>query len=201
MIRVDRLVSKVDDWETDDKKTEKTILGGISLDIPPGQFLAVVGPNGSGKSTLARHLDALIPPSEGNIYIDGMSVRKKEDVKVLRQMIGMVFQNPDNQIIGNTVEEDAAFGPEVCGMDPLEIDLRVTAALKKTGMYEQRTEAVMKLSGGQKQRTAVAGVLAGNPSTVILDEPTAMLDTRSRRELMEVLHRLNRKDCFRQWKR
>ena len=192
MIRAESLTYRTIDWLSNTEKKDKTILEGISLGIPSGQFVVILGPNGSGKSTFAKHLNALLLPSEGTVLIDGKSTAVTEELSSIRRLVGMVFQNPDNQIIGSSVEEDVAFGLEVHGEEPKEIDARITDALAVTGMTDWRFSSIQKLSGGQKQRVAISGVLAGKPACLVLDEPTAMLDTASRYALMDVLSTLNR---------
>ncbi len=167
------------------------VLRGVDLDIAPGSFVAVLGHNGSGKSTLAKHLNAILLPSGGKVYVDGMDTADESLLLDIRRRVGMVFQNPDNQIVANVVEEDCAFGPENLGVPPDEIRRRVDEALKAVGMYEYRQHAPHLLSGGQKQRIAIAGVLAMRPRCVVLDEPTAMLDPTGRREVMDTIRRLN----------
>lgn len=171
---------------------ESAALSGVALDIKKGEFVALVGPNGSGKSTLARHFNALLQPVEGTVLVDGMDTRRPECLWEIRQRVGMVFQNPDHQIVGSLVEEDVAFGAENLGLPPSEVRARVNEALHLTGLYAYRNHAPHLLSGGQKQRLAIAGVLAMRPDCLVLDEPSAMLDPSGRRELMEILIRLNR---------
>ena len=164
---------------------------GVNLDIKVGDFVAILGHNGSGKSTLAKHLNALLYPTEGTVFVDGKDVKEPENVWDVRQTAGMVFQNPDNQIIGQVVEEDVGFGPENLGVPTKEIWERVEESLKAVGMYEYRKHSPNKLSGGQKQRVAIAGVVAMKPKCIILDEPTAMLDPNGRKEVMETIcHKL-----------
>ncbi len=168
------------------------VLDGVSLDIEPGSFVAVLGHNGSGKSTLAKHLNAILLPSGGKVYVDGIDTRDEARLLDIRRTVGMVFQNPDNQIVANVVEEDVAFAPENLGVPPEEIRRRVDDALKTVGMYEYREHAPHLLSGGQKQRVAIAGVLAMAPRCIVLDEPTAMLDPIGRAEVMNTIKSLNR---------
>ena len=170
------------------------VLKEINLSISKGEFVAVIGHNGSGKSTLAKLINALLIPTRGRIRVMGMDTRDPEKVWEIRQKVGMVFQNPDNQLVATIVEEDVAFGPENQGVDPAEIRTRVDKALKEVGLYEYRTHGPHLLSGGQKQRVAIAGVLAMQPECIVLDEATAMLDPRGRQELMEVIRRLNEKE-------
>lgn len=167
-------------------------LNGVSLDIYKGEFLAVIGANGSGKSTLARHLNALLLPTEGKCIVAGMDTADDKNLWNIRQHVGMVFQNPDNQIVAAIVEEDVAFGPENIGVPPAEIRIRVDNALAAVGMTEYAKHAPHLLSGGQKQRVAIAGVLALEPDCIVLDEPTAMLDPRGRIEIVNTVKRLNR---------
>ena len=171
-------------------------LSGVSAVIQPGEFVAVLGHNGSGKSTMAKLLNALYVPTEGNVVVCGYNTREEKYVWEIRQRAGMIFQNPDNQIVATVVKEDVAFGPENLGVDPKEIRQRVDNALKAVGMYEYRTHAPYKLSGGQKQRVArvaIAGILAMEPSLIIADEATAMLDPSGRKEVLETIRTLNRK--------
>ena len=164
----------------------------LELEIENGSFVAVLGGNGCGKSTLAKHFNSILLPSGGKVYVCGMDTADEEKLIAIRRSIGMVFQNPDNQIVANVVEEDVAFGPENLGVASPEIRYRVDKALKQVGMYEYREHAPHLLSGGQKQRIAIAGVIAMEPKCIVLDEPTAMLDPRGRREVMETISRLNR---------
>lgn len=155
----------------------------VSLDVKQGDFIAILGHNGSGKSTLAKHINAILNPTEGTVWVDGMDTRDDTKTWDIRQRAGMVFQNPDNQIIGQVVEEDVGFGPENMGIPTKEIWERVEESLKAVGMYEFRKHSPNKLSGGQKQRVSIAGVLAMHPKCIVLDEPTAMLDPRGRKEV------------------
>ena len=168
-----------------------TAVDRVSLDIAPGEFIAVLGHNGSGKSTLAKHINAILNPTEGTVWVDGMDTSREESVWDIRRTAGMVFQNPDNQIIGQVVEEDVGFGPENMGVPTREIWERVEESLKAVGMYEYRKYSPNKLSGGQKQRVSIAGVLAMHPKCIVLDEPTAMLDPRGRREVIRAVRALN----------
>ena len=165
---------------------------GVSLDVAEGEFIAVLGHNGSGKSTLAKHVNALLTPLEGTVYLSGMNVAEHEPVWEVRREAGMIFQNPDNQIIGTSVEEDVAFGPENMGIPTEEIEKRVEWALNKAGMTAYRFSSPNNLSGGQKQRVAIAGMLAMKPKVILMDEPTAMLDPVGRKEVLETMHELNR---------
>ena len=164
---------------------------GVNIDIQPGEFVAVLGHNGSGKSTLAKHLNALLYPTEGTVFVDGKDVKHPENIWDVRQTAGMVFQNPDNQIIGQVVEEDVGFGPENLGIPTNEIWERVEESLKAVGMYQYRKHSPNKLSGGQKQRVSIAGVIAMHPKCIILDEPTAMLDPNGRKEVIRAARALN----------
>lgn len=166
----------------------------VSLDVQPGQFIAILGHNGSGKSTLAKHLNAILLPTEGSVYVDGKDTRDEEKIKEIRQTAGMVFQNPDNQIIGTVVDEDVAFGPENMGVPSEEIEKRVEEGLKTVEMWEYRSHSPNKLSGGQKQRVAIAGVVAMHPKCIVLDEPTAMLDPVGRREVIRAARKLNKEE-------
>ena len=166
----------------------------VDLDIQAGEFVAVLGHNGSGKSTFAKHINALLLPTEGTIWIDGMDTAKEPELWKIRQKAGMVFQNPDNQIIVTVVEEDVGFGPENMGIPTDDIWKRVDESLLKTGMSAYRHHSPNKLSGGQKQRVAIAGVMAMRPQCIVLDEPTAMLDPNGRKEVLEAVHQLNRQE-------
>ena len=163
----------------------------VSLDVKQGDFIAILGHNGSGKSTLAKHINAILNPTEGTVWVDGMDTRDDTKTWDIRQRAGMVFQNPDNQIIGQVVEEDVGFGPENMGIPTKEIWERVEESLKAVGMYEFRKHSPNKLSGGQKQRVSIAGVLAMHPKCIVLDEPTAMLDPRGRKEVIRAVRALN----------
>lgn len=166
----------------------------VNLDISKGQFISILGHNGSGKSTLAKHINALLVPTEGTLWIDGMDTKSVEKLWEIRQRAGMVFQNPDNQIIGTVVEEDVGFGPENMGIPTEEIWKRVDKSLEAVGMTPFRHRSPNKLSGGQKQRVAIAGVMAMHPKCIVLDEPTAMLDPNGRKEVLQAVHELNRKE-------
>lgn len=163
----------------------------VNLSIKQGDFVAILGHNGSGKSTFAKHLNSLLLPTEGTVWVDGMDTTDEEKLWDIRQTAGMVFQNPDNQIIGTVVEEDVGFGPENMGVPTEEIWVRVEKALKAVGMYEFKDDSPNRLSGGQKQRVAIAGIVAMKPKCIVLDEPTAMLDPNGRREVIKTLHELN----------
>jgi energy-coupling factor transport system ATP-binding protein len=163
----------------------------VDLDVKQGDFVAILGHNGSGKSTLAKHINALLYPTEGTVWVDGMDTKDGKELWNIRQEAGMVFQNPDNQIIGQVVEEDVGFGPENMGVPTKEIWERVEESLKAVGMYEYRKHSPNKLSGGQKQRVSIAGVIAMHPKCIILDEPTAMLDPNGRKEVVRAVRALN----------
>ena len=180
----------------DDGNVEDTqrAIDDVSLDIQPGQFIAILGHNGSGKSTLAKQMNALLLPTEGAMYVDGTDTAKEQDLWKIRQKAGMIFQNPDNQIIGSVVEEDVGFGPENLGVPTDEIWRRVDGSLTRTGMTEYRKQSPNRLSGGQKQRVAIAGVLAMLPKCIIMDEPTAMLDPNGRKEVIRSARELNQKE-------
>ena len=168
------------------------VLDGVDLEIEAGSFVAVLGHNGSGKSTLAKHMNAILLPSGGKVYVDGIDTVDEDRLLDIRRTVGMVFQNPDNQIVANVVEEDVAFAPENLGVPPAEIRERVDKALKQVGMYQYREHAPHLLSGGQKQRVAIAGVIAMAPRCIVLDEPTAMLDPIGRSEVLRTIKDLNR---------
>ena len=195
MIKADRLV-----FEYAKRDEEGNIIGKsraideVSLDIEPGQFIAILGHNGSGKSTLAKHMNALLVPSDGTMWVDGMDTKEEEHLWDVRQSAGMVFQNPDNQIIGTVVEEDVGFGPENLGVPTEEIWQRVEDSLKAVGMIEYRHHSPNKLSGGQKQRVAIAGVMAMRPKCIVLDEPTAMLDPNGRKEVLRSVMELRKRE-------
>lgn len=180
-------------FESLDGKTY-TALKGVSASIEKGSFTAIIGTNGSGKSTLARHFNALLLPTEGEVFVDGMSTKDFSNVWNIRQKVGMVFQNPDNQLVAAVVEEEVAFGPENLGVEPEEIKRRVKESLEKVRLLKYLKHAPSMLSGGQKQRLAIAGVLAMKPSCIVLDEPTAMLDPLGRKEVMKTVHDLNRNE-------
>ena len=179
-------------FETEEGK-KFDALSDVTATIKKGSFTAIIGTNGSGKSTLARHLNALLIPTDGEIYVEGMKTSGFSHIWDIRQKVGMVFQNPDNQLVAAIVEEDVAFGPENIGVPPDEIRKRVDVALEKVGMTAYRTHSPAMLSGGQKQRVAIAGVIAMEPECIVLDEATAMLDPSGRREVLDTVHRLNRK--------
>lgn len=195
IIKTDKLV-----FEYAKRDEEGNIIGKsraideVSLDIEPGQFIAILGHNGSGKSTLAKHMNALLVPSDGTMWVDGMDTKEDEHLWDVRQSAGMVFQNPDNQIIGTVVEEDVGFGPENLGVPTEEIWQRVEDSLKAVGMIEYRHHSPNKLSGGQKQRVAIAGVMAMRPKCIVLDEPTAMLDPNGRKEVLRSVMELRKRE-------
>ena len=168
------------------------VFENLNIEIEEGSFTAIIGPNGCGKSTLAKHFNAVLLPSGGKVWVAGLDTEDEDQLLEIRRQIGMVFQNPDNQIVANVVEEDVAFAPENLGVPSAEIRLRVDEALRTVGMYEYREHAPHLLSGGQKQRIAIAGVLAMQPRCIVLDEPTAMLDPRGREEVISTVARLNR---------
>ena len=173
--------------------TEAPVIQKLSLEIERGSFVAILGHNGSGKSTLAKHLNAILVPTEGKVWVCGMDSSDEERLIDIRRRVGMVFQNPDNQIVASVVEDDVAFAPENLGVPSKEIRRRVDEALKSVGMYDCRLHAPHRLSGGQKQRVAIAGVLAMEPECIVLDEPTAMLDPIGRREVLAAIEKLRRK--------
>ena len=177
---------------TTEEGVAPTVLDGVSLSIWPGEFVAVLGHNGSGKSTLAKHFNAILLPTAGKVYVEGMDTRDEDRLLDIRRRVGMVFQNPDNQIVASVVEEDVAFGPENLGVPSAEIRERVDSALAAVGMTDYARHAPHLLSGGQKQRVAIAGVLAMRPKCIVLDEPTAMLDPVGRKEVLDTVKRLNR---------
>ena len=176
-----------------DETTHKAI-DDLTLEVKKGEFVAIIGHNGSGKSTLSKNLNAILVPSEGNILIDNLDTRDDDNLWDIRQTAGMVFQNPDNQIVATIVEEDVAFGPENLGIEPKEIRKRVEESLKSVGMYELRDRQPHLLSGGQKQRVAIAGIIAMRPKCIIFDEATAMLDPSGRKEVMKTIKKLNKEE-------
>lgn len=177
-----------------DTVSKKQVLNNISLTIKKGEFVAILGHNGSGKSTIAKHLNAMLLPSSGKVYIDGMDTADEKLTYDIRRKVGLVLQNPDNQLVASIVEEDVAFGPENLGIPSEEIRERVDEALKAVDMYDYRLHAPHKLSGGQKQRIAIAGIIAMKPDCIVLDEPTAMLDPKGRQEVMDTILKLNREN-------
>lgn len=193
MIRTENLV-----YEYEKHDDEGNVVGmqraidDVGLHIKPGQFIAILGHNGSGKSTLAKHMNAILVPTGGTMWVDGKDTKKEENLWDVRQSAGMVFQNPDNQIVATVVEEDVAFALENLGVPPAEIRARIDEAMQMSGIYKHREKAPHKLSGGQKQRVAIAGVIAMRPDCLVLDEATAMLDPRGREKVMETIHHLNK---------
>ena len=179
-------------YPTQSDEVPVSVFDGLSLSIEAGSFVAVLGHNGCGKSTLAKHFNAVLLPEGGSVCVFGLNTGEEERLLDIRRTVGMVFQNPDNQMVANVVEEDVAFAPENLGVEPKEIRRRVDEALKAVGMYEYRSHAPHLLSGGQKQRVAIAGVIAMEPRCIVLDEPTAMLDPHGREEVMQTIERLNR---------
>ena len=179
--------------ENEAPKPVKQVLKGVSLDIPRGGFTAILGHNGSGKSTIAKHMNAILLPCGGTVWVDGIDTRDEEKLFDIRSRVGMVFQNPDNQIVATIVEEDVAFALENMGVPPDEMRERVDDALKSVGMYEYREHSPHQLSGGQKQRVAIAGIIAMRPECIVLDEPTAMLDPKGRKEVLKTIRKLNAK--------
>ena len=194
IVDAQHLVFRYPQLADDDKTNEQAepVLKDVSISIEKGSFVAVLGHNGSGKSTFAKHINAILVPDEGKVLIEGMDTADEENLFEIRQKAGMVFQNPDNQIVATIVEEDVAFAPENLGVPPQEIRQRVDDALKAVKMYDYRKHAPTQLSGGQKQRVAIAGVIAMQPDCIVLDEPTAMLDPQGRQEVMDTIRRLNR---------
>lgn len=190
MIKSEDLVFKYINAE---EQTEKIAIDHVTMDVKKGEFLVVLGHNGSGKSTIAKHMNALLIPSSGKMYVDGLDTSQGDNIWEVRRRAGMVFQNPDNQLVATIVEEDVAFGPENLGVEPSEIRKRVDDSLKAVGMYEYRNHAPHLLSGGQKQRIAIAGILAMMPECIVLDEPTAMLDPSGRKEVMRTIKEVNKK--------
>ncbi|WP_300349996.1 energy-coupling factor transporter ATPase [Clostridium sp.] len=190
MIKSEDLVFK---YMNTEEQTEKIAINHVNMDVKKGEFLVILGHNGSGKSTMAKHMNALLLPSGGRMYVDGLDTSDVDNIWEVRRRSGMVFQNPDNQLVATIVEEDVAFGPENLGVEPSEIRKRVDDSLKAVGMYEYRKYAPHLLSGGQKQRIAIAGILAMMPKCIVLDEPTAMLDPSGRKEVMKTIKEVNRK--------
>lgn len=177
--------------DTDEVLSEENVIENMNLKIEKGDFVAVLGHNGCGKSTLAKLCNAIVVPQKGKVLVDGIDTSDEDKLNSIRQKVGMVFQNPDNQLVATIVEDDVAFGPENLGVEPKEIRKRVDKALKDVGMYDFRTFEPHKLSGGQKQRVAIAGIIAMKPECIVLDEPTAMLDPRGRKEVMQTVKKLN----------
>ena len=181
-------------YSTGEEGIEKIAIDGLNLEVNNGEFLVILGHNGSGKSTVAKHMNALLTPTEGTVIVNGLDTCNEENIWDIRSTAGMVFQNPDNQLVATIVEEDVAFGPENLGVPPQEIRQRVDDALEKVGMSEYKRHAPHLLSGGQKQRIAIAGILAMQPKCIIFDEPTAMLDPSGRKEVMKTIKRLNKEE-------
>lgn len=179
-------------YDTQDETEGKLVLNDISFEVEKGAFVALLGHNGSGKSTVAKHLNAMLTPTSGKVYIDGMDTSDDKLTYDIRRRVGLVLQNPDNQIVASIVEEDVAFGPENLGIPSDEIRRRVDEALRAVDMYDHRLKAPYKLSGGQKQRVAIAGIIAMQPDCIVLDEPTAMLDPKGREEVLYTIHKLNK---------
>lgn len=193
-IKVENVKFHYDIDEETNQLSAVNVLDGISMSVKKGEFVALLGHNGCGKSTMAKHFNALLLPSEGKVYVDGMDTSDEDKCYDIRRKVGLVLQNPDNQLVASIVEEDVAFGPENLGIEPKEIRRRVDDALKKVDMYEYRLHAPYKLSGGQKQRVAIAGIIAMEPDCIVLDEPTAMLDPRGRDEVMSTIKKLNKEN-------
>ena len=189
---MDNFIKLIDVSFRYDDGAAENILSGLNLQINRGEFLAILGHNGSGKSTLAQHLNAMLLPSAGDVLVNGVNTRDESKIYEIRSTVGLVLQNPDNQIVGTIVEEDVAFGPENLGLAPEKIRARVEEALEAVDMLDYRKAATYSLSGGQKQRVAIAGVIAMKPQCIVLDEPTAMLDPAGRQEVLETVRRLNR---------
>ena len=194
IVKTAKLIYDYIRYDENEKEETFRAIDGVDLEVEPGQFIAVLGHNGSGKSTLAKHLNALLVPSEGTVWLDNMDTRDDSHIWDIRQEAGMVFQNPDNQIVASVVEEDVGFGPENLGVETPEIWKRVAKSLEGVGMTAYRKHSPNKLSGGQKLRVAIAGVVAMQPKCIILDEPTAMLDPNGRKEVLKVVHELNREE-------
>ena len=195
MIRAEKLVFEYDKRDEDGNVIgSRRAIDGVDIDIPQGSFVAVLGHNGSGKSTLAKHMNAILVPTDGTMWVDGKDTKNLEKLWEIRQSAGMVFQNPDNQIIGTVVEEDVGFGPENLGVPTKEIWKRVEDSLRAVGMLDRRKDSPNKLSGGQKQRVAIAGVIAMEPKCIVLDEPTAMLDPNGRKEVISAVEKLRREN-------
>ncbi|GCD11262.1 energy-coupling factor transporter ATPase [Clostridium sp. FP2] len=190
MVICNKLVYK---YPQSEDEQPKVAIDGLNLEVNKGEFLVVLGHNGSGKSTFAKHINALLIPTEGEIYVDGLVTSEESNLWNIRNVAGMVFQNPDNQIVATIVEEDVAFGPENLGLEPKEIRKRVDESLKNVGMYDYRKHAPHLLSGGQKQRVAIAGILAMMPKCIVFDEPTAMLDPFGRKEVIRTIKEINKK--------
>ena len=194
IVKTAKLIYDYIRYDENEKEETFRAIDGVDLDVEQGQFIAILGHNGSGKSTLAKHINALLVPSEGTVWLDSMDTKDDSHIWDIRQEAGMVFQNPDNQIVASVVEEDVGFGPENLGVETSEIWKRVAKSLEGVGMTAYRKHSPNKLSGGQKQRVAIAGVVAMQPKCIILDEPTAMLDPNGRKEVLKVVHELNREE-------
>ena len=195
MIQTDKLVFEYDKRDEDGNIIGKSrAIDEVDIDVKEGQFIAILGHNGSGKSTFAKHINALLVPTDGTMWVDGRDTKDPNELWNVRQSAGMVFQNPDNQIIGTVVEEDVGFGPENLGVPTDEIWKRVEDSLKSVGMISYRHHSPNKLSGGQKQRVAIAGIMAMKPQIIVMDEPTAMLDPSGRKEVLDTVHELNKKE-------
>ena len=193
-IRAENLFFKYTENEESQPNNDRWVIDDLSFTVDKGDFIAVVGHNGSGKSTVAKMLNAMLTPSMGKVYVDGMDTSDEQYTYDIRRRVGLVLQNPDNQLVASIVEEDVAFGPENLGVEPSEIRERVDYALKAVDMYEHRLKAPNKLSGGQKQRVAIAGIIAMRPDCIVLDEPTAMLDPKGRAEVLETITKLNKEN-------
>ena len=193
-IKIENLRFKYDITDEDSPKYGRYVIDGLSLSVNKGEFVALVGHNGSGKSTVAKQLNAMLTPTEGRVLVDGMDTSDESLTYDIRRKVGLVLQNPDNQLVASIVEEDVAFGPENIGLPPAEIRRRVDDALKAVDMYEHRLKAPHKLSGGQKQRVAIAGIIAMQPDCIVLDEPTAMLDPKGRAEVLDTVRKLNKEN-------
>ena len=195
IVKLINLIHEYKEYDDEEQVTGTVrAIDDVTLDIEEGSFVAVLGHNGSGKSTLAKHINALLMPTEGTVYLCDRDTKNADDLFLIRRDAGMIFQNPDNQIIGNVVEEDVAFGPENLGVPTEELERRVEEALEKVGMEAFRMDAPNHLSGGQKQRIAIAGMLAMKPKCILMDEPTAMLDPQGRKEVLETVHELNKRE-------
>jgi len=193
-IRIENLFFTYDEEENTTPENARYVVEDLSLSINKGEFVAILGHNGSGKSTIAKQLNAMLTPTSGKVYIDGIDSSDEDRAYDIRRRVGLVLQNPDNQLVASVVEEDVAFGPENLGIEPREIRDRVDYALKAVDMYEHRLKAPYKLSGGQKQRVAIAGIIAMRPDCIVLDEPTAMLDPKGRDEVMQTITKLNKEN-------
>lgn len=191
-IETDNLTFFYESEENEQQNNVKNVLDGVSISVNKGEFVAVIGHNGSGKSTLSKHMNAILLPTGGKMLVDGIDTSDEDRIYDVRRKVGLVLQNPDNQLVASIVEEDVAFGPENLGVEPAEIRRRVDAALKAVDMYSYRHHAPHKLSGGQKQRIAIAGILAMEPDCIVLDEPTAMLDPKGREEVLSAITKLNK---------